>query len=118
MFATPGPHIHAGIRGGQSSQAGRREPRALLGRFAPMPRFHFNLFNDVDTFDGEGHDLPDLAAAKAEAINSAREIMAAHIATGRPVHLDDRIEVADCTGKVLAVIPFRELITVTDRQAS
>jgi hypothetical protein len=40
--------------------------------------------------------------------------MAEHVTTGRPINLSHRIEIADETGKVLATIPFRELVTVTN----
>ena len=79
-----------------------------------MPRYHLNLFNDIDVFDEEGFELPDLAAAKDKAIGGARSLMAEHIRLGRPVHLNHRIEIADDHGKTLAVIPFREMITVLD----
>lgn len=79
-----------------------------------MPRFYFNLFNDVDAPDPEGEEHRDLAAAKAAAITAGREMMAAHLIAGRPIHLHHRIEVADETGKPLAVTPFREIITVLE----
>ena len=79
-----------------------------------MARFHLNLFNDVDVMDEEGSDRADLAAAKAEAIKVGRELMAEHLVLGRPVNLSHRMEVSDADGKVLAVIPFREMITIIE----
>jgi hypothetical protein len=79
-----------------------------------MARFHLNLFNDVDILDHEGSDYEDLARAKEAAIQGARHIMAEHVRTGHPVNLGHRIEVTDESGKVLAVVPFRELITIAD----
>lgn len=79
-----------------------------------MPIYFFNLFNDAEWRDDEGAECPDLAAAKDIAIASARELMAEHVTKGRPVHLHHRIEVADADGKVLATIPFNEVITVTE----
>ena len=86
---------------------------AKAPRLKMMPLFHLNLFNDVDNIDEEGEEFPDLACAKAMAISSARDLMAEHLKEGRPIDLRNRIEVADESGKVLAVIPFREVITVT-----
>lgn len=77
-----------------------------------MPRYFLNLFNDVETYDEDGRDYVDLAAAKEVAIAGALELMAAHVRQMKPIHLSHRIEVADGEGRVLAVIPFRELITV------
>lgn len=79
-----------------------------------MARFHLNLFNDVDVMDEEGSDRADLAAAKAEAIKVGRELMAEHLVLGRPVNLSHRMEVSDAHGKVMAVIPFREMVTIID----
>ncbi len=84
-------------------------------RFRGMPKYHLNIFNAVDTYDEEGLELPDLAAAKKAAINGARHLMAEHIVAGRPLDLSDRIEIADERGSVLATLPFREMITIIDR---
>lgn len=77
-----------------------------------MARFHLNLFNDLDVMDEEGIELPDLAAARDHSIAAARALMAEHVVMGRPIKLDHRIEVADHAGRVLATIPFREVITI------
>lgn len=79
-----------------------------------MPHYHLNLFNSADTMDPEGRDFHDLPAAKEEAIRSARELMAEHLIAGSPIDLNHRIEVADADGKVLAIIDFRELVTIMD----
>lgn len=79
-----------------------------------MPHYHLHLFNDVDVIDQEGCDFADLFAAKAQAIMSARDLMAEHLKAGKPIDVSHRIDVADDTGKVLATIPFRELITIRD----
>jgi hypothetical protein len=77
-----------------------------------MPRYYVNLFNDVDVLDEEGQEFRDLAAAKAVAIAGARDLMAEHIRAGKAVTLSHRIEIADETGKTLAVLPFGERITI------
>lgn len=80
-----------------------------------MPRYHINIYNDQDIADVEGSDVKDLAAAKAMAIEGARAMMAEHLTAGRPVNLGHRIEITDHNGKVLATLPFREMVTITDR---
>ena len=77
-----------------------------------MPRLYVNFFNDADVPDEEGQEFADLGAAKLVAIAGARELMAEHIRAGKAVTLSHRIEIADQTGKVLAVLPFRELVTI------
>jgi len=79
-----------------------------------MPHYHLHLYNSAETHDAEGRDFPDLAAAKEEAIRSSRDLMAEHVKAGEAVDLDHRIDVADDSGKVLASIGFRELITIKD----
>lgn len=79
-----------------------------------MQRYYFNIYNDADALDEMGSEHADLAAAKAEAIRGARAMIAEHIVNARPVHLHHRIEIVGEDGRVLAVIPFGELITISD----
>ena len=79
-----------------------------------MSRYYFNIYNDADVLDDEGIELADLATAKAEAIRSARSMMAEHLLAGKPITLKHRIEIADARGQVLAAIFFGELITIVD----
>jgi hypothetical protein len=79
-----------------------------------MTRYFFNVFNDADVIDDEGLELPSLASAKHEAIRGARGMMADHLLAGKPITLRHRIEIADASGKVLAIIPFGELITIVE----
>lgn len=81
-----------------------------------MPRYHLHLRDDIDVVDEEGADFADLASAKAVAIEGARDVMGEHVRAGRPINLSHWIEIADGDGRVLAVIPFRELLTVIDDQ--
>ena len=81
------------------------------------PRYRLNLFNDADVLDDdEGYELADLAEAKEKAISGARGLISEHVRLGRPINLDHRMEIAD-DGKVLAIIPFRELVTIVDGES-
>lgn len=82
-----------------------------------MPHYHLNLYNDIDAMDEDGADFPDLTFAKAMAIRSARDLMAEHVRIGRPIDLSHRIEITDDDGRVLAILPFREMITIVDGHA-
>jgi len=79
-----------------------------------MPRLHLNIYNDSIAIDEDGAEYKDLAAAKRAAIDGARALMAEHVLHGRPITLSHRIEIADETGKPLATLPFREMITIID----
>ena len=79
-----------------------------------MPRYYIHIHDGADMIDSDGMELRDLAQAKHEAIRGARSMMAEHLVAGRPLQLFHRIEIADESGKVLAVIPFRELVTIQE----
>lgn len=69
-----------------------------------MPRYFFNLRDgyDVDE-DDEGVELPDLEAARAEAlatVEELREELAATEAAGI------QLEITDDTGRRLLTVPF------------
>jgi hypothetical protein len=70
-----------------------------------MPRYLFHADNGAGYVeDGEGRDLPDLAAARREALKSAGEIIAEELAQGRT---DIRliIYIAAESGEPLAALP-------------
>jgi hypothetical protein len=76
-----------------------------------MPRYFFNLFDDIDTVDEEGLELPDREAAEATGLASARAIAAEQVSRGR-LTLSHRIEIADGGGAVLKTIRFDDAIRV------
>lgn len=78
-----------------------------------MPRYFFNLYDDMVFLDEEGKDLPTSDHAREEAVRSAKEIACAEVVQGH-LHLDHRIEVADAFGEVIDTIWFREIVQVSD----
>lgn len=75
-----------------------------------MSRFYFQIRSgDQFVSDDEGVDLPNFDAAMAEAVLSAREIIAETIRNGDPVP-DDVIEITDEAGTVLGAVPLRSVI--------
>lgn len=77
-----------------------------------MPRYYFNVYNDLVAQDEEGRELPDVAAAREEAIKGGRALMAEQLVEAGRMRLQHRIEVADENGRVLLTIPFRELVNI------
>jgi hypothetical protein len=73
-----------------------------------MPRFFFHIRDrDGLTEDPEGTELPDLDAARTDALAAARDILAERIAKdGRTG--DPRFEIRDEAGRLLATVPFRD----------
>ena len=73
-----------------------------------MPRYFFNFTRD-DSRDDIGVELPDSETAFIEAVRGARSCMADAVMRGS-LPLSDEVEVSDHDGRVLFVIPFREVV--------
>jgi hypothetical protein len=75
-----------------------------------MARFYFHIReHDHIKPDPEGCDLPDLAAARNEALQSAREILSSAI-RGPDPHLFDCFVIADEAGRELATVSLKEAL--------
>jgi hypothetical protein len=75
-----------------------------------MPRYFLHI-RDEDDFsqDREGQELPDLEAARHEAISAARELIGERLLHGGAI--DGRqIEITDETSTVLAVVNSGDVI--------
>ena len=79
-----------------------------------MPRYFFHLHDDLDVSDEEGTEFPDDAAARAYAIENAREVACESIAGGH-LDLDHFIEVTWEDGTAVLRVRFGEAITVAGR---
>jgi hypothetical protein len=66
-----------------------------------MPRFYFNVYNDVTALDDEGIDLPDIETARQAALGGARDLAADQVKKGR-LNLTHRIDIVDEGGSVVA----------------
>lgn len=77
-----------------------------------MRRYCFHLRNGRDLLLGEdGPDFVDDETAKAAALRSAREIIAADALEGA-IDLSQRIEIVDENGALIAVVPFSDAVTL------
>jgi hypothetical protein len=77
-----------------------------------MPRYHFHI-RDGDCLirDAEGSELPSMAAARADAVASARFLHAEKVKVKAGEIIDQRcFEIADELGRVLVVLPFEDAI--------
>jgi hypothetical protein len=76
-----------------------------------MPRFFFSIRSAIHSAnDLEGELFSNLAAARAEAVLAAREIMKELVWSG--THPDGySIEIADDQGTILDVVNFMETLT-------
>lgn len=77
-----------------------------------MPRYFFNLRQDEGLLkDPDGSDLPDLAAAYAEAIAEARDLLAAYVKAGTVLN-GQTFEIVDAWGKILMLVPLRDALNL------
>lgn len=76
-----------------------------------MPRYFFNLYNDLTAIDEEGVELPDLAAPEVHGIGEARYMAAMSVKEGR-IDFNHRIDIADESGAVLKTVRFADAVRV------
>ena len=62
-----------------------------------MPRYFFDIHDDVDTIDQEGLDLPDVGSAREEAVRGLVEI-AREVLPGNAPEKDLWVTVRDAEG--------------------
>ena len=78
-----------------------------------MPRFFFNVYDDVVAKDEEGVTLPNQDAARLQALAGARALMAEQVTRGYLVR-SHWIDVLDEGGAVILHLPFRDAIEIKD----
>jgi hypothetical protein len=80
-----------------------------------VPRFYFHVCNGTGFVpDEEGQELPGLEAARAEAVRSARSIMASDVQRGM-LDLSSFIEIEDEGHQLLLTLGFQEAVDLTQR---
>ena len=77
-----------------------------------MPRFFFNLHNDMNVPDFEGEEFASLNAANASAVLLARVLVAEMIKESARLVLHHRIDIEDEQGAVLSSVVFADVVTV------
>ena len=74
-------------------------------------RCYIHILTDNERIvDPDGEEFADLEAARAEASQSARDLMAEELMAGRPVPFGWRAQVADSEGAILLTISFAGLV--------
>ena len=78
-----------------------------------MPRYFFNVYDDVVAIDHEGVELPNMEAARLSALQGARELIAEQVKRGYivPSHW---IDVVDESGNTLLTLSFRDSFTIQE----
>lgn len=75
-----------------------------------MPKFYFHIVSgDTVIEDPDGSELANLDVARAEALQSARHLLADKVRNGEVVD-GQRFEIRNSTGDLLATVAFRDAI--------
>ncbi len=77
-----------------------------------MPRYYFNLRNDIDVRDEEGRVFPDLDTAREWAECEARFEISEGIKRDSRINLDHRIEITDPQRRIIETVFFRDVIQI------
>lgn len=78
-----------------------------------MPRYFFNVYDDVIAADEEGKELPNEQAARLHAMIGARDIIAEQVRRGYLVR-SHWIDVVDEQGEVLLTVTFGEAVDIKE----
>ena len=78
-----------------------------------MPRYFFHVYDDIVAEDEEGAVLPNLAAARLNALVAARDLIAEQVRHGYIV-LSHWIDVTDEQGDAVLTIAFRDAIDIKE----
>ncbi len=74
-----------------------------------MPRYFFHVYDDVIAEDEEGSELPNLAAARLNALRGARDIIAEQVRRGYFV-LSHWIDVVNEQGERVLTVTFGDAV--------
>lgn len=84
----------------------------MPGVTGDMARFYLNIRNGTGFVeDPEGQDCADLELARNQAIDGVRSFLSEELRNGE-LDLTGTIEIADETGAVLMVVPFRDAVAL------
>ncbi len=78
-----------------------------------MPRYFFHVYDDVIAEDEEGSELPNLAAARLNALRGARDIIAEQVRRGYFV-LSHWIDVVNEQGERVLTVTFGDAVDIKE----
>lgn len=78
-----------------------------------MPRYFFHVYDDVIAQDEEGAELPNLAAARLNALAGARDLISEQVRRGYFV-LSHWIDVVDEQGEKVLTVAFRDAVDIKE----
>lgn len=77
-----------------------------------MPLYFLDVYNrTICSSDEEGIELPDLDAARVQAVQGIRSILQDEVAHGR-FDLEGRVEIFDADRNLLATVEYRDAVAL------
>jgi hypothetical protein len=82
----------------------------------PMPLYYLHIRDGTELLvDPEGSNLPNLEAARTEAIEGARQLISEAVRTGSPLRMQRAFQIDDADGRTLLNVPFTDAINSGDK---
>jgi hypothetical protein len=78
-----------------------------------VPRYFFHVYDDVIAEDEEGAELPNVAAARLNALQGARDLIADQVKRGYFV-LSHWIDVTDEQGEKVMTVKFGDAVDIKE----
>jgi hypothetical protein len=82
-----------------------------------MPLYFFHVGSSTTAMDREGLDYPDIAAAREEALEALREIIADEVKSGS-VPKYENIAISDEAGECVATVTFNDAIEIKEQRST
>jgi hypothetical protein len=82
----------------------------------PMTLYYLHIKDGAELLlDPEGSNLPNLEAARNEAIDGARQLISEAVLTGSPLRMQRAFQIDDADGYTLLSVPFTDAINSGDK---
>ena len=76
-----------------------------------MPRYFFDLYNEMNVRDDEGQMFPDLETAKTQAVKQVRKLIGGLIVENGKIDLLHHLNVRDEEGNVVYRVEFDDAVS-------
>lgn len=75
-----------------------------------MPRYYFHFYDEFETRDPVGVELPGMEMASIVTAHELRQLMRLELQHGRRAAMSDRIDIADEGGRVLGTVCLADVV--------
>lgn len=77
-----------------------------------MPRYFFDLYNELTVQDDEGQEFADLESAKSNALKQVRRLIGGLVVENGRIDLRHHLKVRDRRGTILHCVQFEDAVSV------